>query len=60
MAYKVKSKKAKEKEESYKIEKYKAIAEDLDDKAYLMYGSKFNDLDDKTKKEVVRELLYGK
>jgi len=57
MAYKIKSKKVKEKEESYKIEKYKAIAEDLDDEAYLMYNTKFNDLSDKEKREVTKKYI---
>ncbi|HUS51175.1 MAG TPA: hypothetical protein VMZ91_13490 [Candidatus Paceibacterota bacterium] len=57
MAYKIKSKKTKAKEESYKIEKYKAIAEDLDDEAYLMYNTKFNDLSDKEKREVTKKYI---
>jgi len=54
MTYKIKLKKVKEKtDKSYRL---RFIYDYLDNEAYLQYGSKYGDLDEKTQKEIAKKV----
>jgi len=59
MAFKVKTKKVKDKVLDRTAFKMKTISEDLDNEAFLQYGSKYNDLEKKEKLEIAKEYARG-
>ena len=59
MAYIIKTKKSKQKVENENIKayNYESAYEDLDDTAYIEYGTRYGDLDEKSKKEIALKLV---
>jgi hypothetical protein len=54
MTYKLKLEKKKEKEVIYQVQR---AYDDLDDEAYLKYGSKYSELDKKSQKKIAKEVV---